>query len=176
VGLVFVPNPCNYPQINHINNNGMDECNINLEWSTPEYNTNYQKYIKDIILPNLDNYHIYKMIESGLSNNNIVDIMNNPIVDDSYVEEIRQSYIRNNPSSEYRPDNMVVNSSRFSNDFTRKVCELFESGMTYFDYKSIAQIMEVELPDKKARDTFRQYCSNLYKRKHHTHISKNYNW
>ena len=41
VALTFIPNPNNYPQINH-----KDECKTNnmvdnLEWCTCEYNTNY---------------------------------------------------------------------------------------------------------------------------------------
>ena len=176
VGMIFVPNPNNYPQINHINNNGMDECDINLEWCTPEYNTDYQQTIGSMVLSNLDNYAIYQMIENGMSNKDIVSHISNPLLDEMYVEDIRQSYIRNNPVSEYNMENRVVNSSRFSNEFTMKVCGLFESGMTPKDYKDIADIMGVELKDYKAQDTFRMYCSNLYKRKHHTHISKNYNW
>ena len=176
VGILFVPNPYNYPQINHINNNGMDECSINLEWSTPEHNTNYQRYIDGLLLSNLDNYSIYKMIESGMDNKSIIDVMRNPIVDNQYIEEIRKSYIRNNPISEFDQDNMVTNSSKFTNDFIRCICELFEDGMTHLDFKKIAEIMGVDISSKKSNDTFRQYCSNIYKRKHHTHISKKYNW
>lgn len=174
VGIVFVPNPYGYPQINHINNNGMDDCTTNLEWVTPEYNTNYQYMINGTFLDNLDNYAIYKMIEDGCNDSDIISTF--PHIDLSYVEMIRESYIRNNPKSEYDFDNRKVNSSRFPNETTAIVCKLFESGMDYNDYKDIAKIINVDINDDKAKATFRMYCKNLYTRKHHTHISKNYNW
>ena len=65
VGLVFVSNPNNYQQINHINNNGMDELFSNLEWVTPQYNTDYQKTTNKYYLDNKTNYNIYRLIESG---------------------------------------------------------------------------------------------------------------
>lgn len=59
VAIMFVENPNNYPQVNHLNNNGMDECYQNLSWVTEEYNTNYQNIIKGICLSNIDNYNIF---------------------------------------------------------------------------------------------------------------------
>lgn len=176
VGLIFVPNPNNYPQINHINNNGMDECNTNLQWCTAEYNTRYQEEMKRFCLSNMENYEIYKMIDRGLSNTEIVLQYDNPIVDEQYVELIRESYIRNNPISEFDESNKRSNSSKYSNDFVRKICELFESGFTYYDYMKIAEILNIDVSSKKNKDCFYAYCSNIYKRKHHTHISSNYNW
>ena len=176
VGLVFVPNPNNYPQINHLNNNGMDECYCNLEWTTGENNTRYQQRISKYCLSNLENYQIYSMIENGASNSEIIDVMNNDLVDDEYVESIRESYIRNNPISEYDENKRVVNSSKYPNSTVIEICKLFQSGMHYLDYMKIADILNIDVSDNKKRDTFYAYCSNIYKRKHHTHISKDFNW
>lgn len=41
VGMAFIPNPNNYPQINHIDENPKNNCVDNLEWCTAEYNIQY---------------------------------------------------------------------------------------------------------------------------------------
>lgn len=41
VGNAFIPNPNNLPQINHIDENPLNNCVNNLEWCTGEYNIKY---------------------------------------------------------------------------------------------------------------------------------------
>nr|DAO81460.1 MAG TPA: homing endonuclease [Caudoviricetes sp.] len=41
VALAFVPNPNNYPEVNHKNENGLDNRAINLEWVTSKQNSRY---------------------------------------------------------------------------------------------------------------------------------------
>jgi hydroxymethylpyrimidine pyrophosphatase-like HAD family hydrolase len=41
VALMFVPNPLNLPQVNHINHNKLDNRAINLEWCTNQYNNQH---------------------------------------------------------------------------------------------------------------------------------------
>ena len=41
VGRAFVQNPDNYPQINHKDENKLNNCSNNLEWCTSKYNNNY---------------------------------------------------------------------------------------------------------------------------------------
>lgn len=46
VAQAFLPNPNNYPWINHINENRKDNRVENLEWCTPLYNLNYSNVIE----------------------------------------------------------------------------------------------------------------------------------
>lgn len=41
VAIVFIPNPNNYPQINHKDENKENNCIDNLEWCNAKYNSNY---------------------------------------------------------------------------------------------------------------------------------------
>lgn len=41
VARAFIPNPNNYPQINHIDENKTNNCVSNLEWCTQTYNNKY---------------------------------------------------------------------------------------------------------------------------------------
>ena len=41
VAQAFVPNPNKYPEINHKDENPLNNCAENLEWCTSKYNSNY---------------------------------------------------------------------------------------------------------------------------------------
>ena len=44
VAKAFIPNPDNYPIINHKDENGTNNCVENLEWCNHRYNAKYNKY------------------------------------------------------------------------------------------------------------------------------------
>ena len=43
VATCFIPNPNNYPEVNHIDNDRTNNIASNLEWCTPEYNIAYRE-------------------------------------------------------------------------------------------------------------------------------------
>lgn len=49
VAQAFIPNPNNYPQINHIDENPKNNRVENLEWCDPKYNVNYGNRNKRMI-------------------------------------------------------------------------------------------------------------------------------
>ena len=46
VAMAFLDNPNKYPQINHKDENKENNCVLNLEWCTPNYNNHYGSRIK----------------------------------------------------------------------------------------------------------------------------------
>lgn len=164
--------PANYIQVNHIDNNGLFNSIYNIEWCTPEYNS---EYVYNNNYPtNLENYKIYCLISEGKSDNEILQIMNMEcnINNLQILRIIRISYDNNQPSY-YDMNNITHNSAKFSNEQVHNICKLIQEGK---NYREIANIMNIDISDKKYIRSFNAFINNIKRRKHYTHISQYYNW
>lgn len=56
VAQTFIPNPNNLPQVNHKDENKLNNCVENLEWCSNKYNANYGSRNKRIVISRYKNY------------------------------------------------------------------------------------------------------------------------
>ena len=67
VAKAFIPNPNNYPQVNHKDENPSNNCVENLEWCTNEYNLNYGKCQEKRIKSRQKTYRISTVTKKKIS-------------------------------------------------------------------------------------------------------------
>lgn len=65
VAITFIPNPYNLPQVNHIDENKLNNCVSNLEWVTAKQNMNHGTRLERQKAST--NYHSKRRIESAIA-------------------------------------------------------------------------------------------------------------
>ena len=54
LAIAFIPNPDNFAEVNHKNENKQDNSILNLEWCTHKYNSNFGTRLKRIAISNYE--------------------------------------------------------------------------------------------------------------------------
>lgn len=85
VAQLFVPNPSNFSEVNHKDENHSNNCSDNLEWCDRKYNVNYGNRTKKTYIPVI-------MMDK---NNNIIKIF------DSQIEAMKETGIKQGNISNY---------------------------------------------------------------------------
>ncbi len=78
IAIAYIPNPLNKPHINHIDNNGLNNCISNLEWVTHKENVNHSTNQKRM---GMDRDHLVKITldKRERSENRLRKILSNNI-------------------------------------------------------------------------------------------------
>jgi hypothetical protein len=73
VAKYFVPNPYNYKEVNHKDEDKTNNCVSNLEWCTRKYNVNYGSRLRKVSQSMLNNTAISKRILQYDKNGNFIN-------------------------------------------------------------------------------------------------------
>lgn len=173
----YIGIPYHCSQVNHKDDNGLNNCIYNLEWTTPELNTmQIYKYnpMNHYNYSNLEIYNIYLMIKDGLSNEQILENLNLPnnYISMDFISRIRISY-NNNLPEDYDFRNGGYNKSYYSIEQIHEMCSYIEQGKKYDE---IAILMNIDITDKNKRRHFAAYIRQIRNKVTFTKISRHYNF
>ena len=145
VAYEFIPNPENYPTVNHKDGNKLNPSVDNLEWCTQLYNnlhairTGLRPIGEDSVLANITNKEVEQvcsMMENGYKNKEISDELSIPY---TTIQNIRNRSSWNHISNKYS----FSTKKRIEEKEVRKICEYLELG---FKPKEISKMMNIPKP------------------------------
>lgn len=158
-------------QINHRNNIGLDNFIYNLEWCSPEYNSNYC-HSNNFGFNTLNIGDAYQYMQSGYQNEQINSITNIPLEALNRVRVIYDMHLFGDIQNSQN-QSILANSAKYSIESVHQACSLIQEGLRL---SNIAKEMGIDISDKLEYYKFRAFINGLRNRKSYTNISSAYNW
>lgn len=134
VAIVHVPNPNNYPDVNHLDCNKLNPDYTNLEWCTPEQNNEHAK-INGLVKygPKIHSQEtVDAAIQMFLNNISSYDIGKALRLTSRAVSRIKGNYFCCNLKGRFTPKRVHV-SSKISDDIIIRVTDLDKKNMSVND-------------------------------------------
>lgn len=174
VAIAYIPNPNDYPMVNHLDGNKLNPYYTNLEWTTAKGNAEHASKTGLLNAAKLENHgkaqltnqqvsEICELMESGQVTQREISKLYG--VSEFVIREIRLGNNWVDISKEYNVSNckMIANKP-IDDEKVIRICELLlEDKLTI---KEIAELMEVTP----------HVVLSIYKKEHHKHISEKYDF
>lgn len=163
---LFIPNPNNYPEVDHINGNRLDDRISNLEWVTSEVNLQRAKdlgiqswYGEDSpvsILTESDVHEICKQLELGVSGKDISEEYN---ISRTNVSDIKNGKIWTHISNQY---NLTKKSKcALTEEDVVEICFMIKDGMKQSEIAKIFNVGSDTIGKIKRKERWTQVTEGL---------------